>query len=208
MKLNLIPVLLAGLLSAAPAFSATPVTIDFEGPTSYASIDQYYNGGADSAGAVGVNLGVTFGLDALAFQHDLLSFSNAPSPVGVMAPVNSDAALNYAAGFTTGAMFYYSSANATSVGVYDGLNGTGNLLGTFSLASNDDSSYSNWSLATLTFNGTAKSIAFGQAASALTGFDNVTIGAVPEPTEALMLALGLGVVAQVVQRARRKQASV
>jgi hypothetical protein len=201
MKLNLIPVLVAGLLSAAPAFSAS-TTIDFEAPPSFASIADFYS-----------SVGVSFGLDALAIQNDTLGpyFSNAPSPVGVMTAVGTDAALNFAAGFNTGAMFSYSSTAVSTVGVYSGLNGTGDLLGSFQLSNNaqsgcSDSPFCNWSQATLAFSGTAKSITFGDAAN-VAGFDNVTIGAVPEPTEALMLALGLGVLAQVVRRTRREQAS-
>jgi hypothetical protein len=201
MKLSLITVLVAGLMSAAPAFSST-ITIDFEGPTSFQSIDQYYNGGTDAAGASGLNLGVSFGLDALAIQNDGLGsgvngeyFTNAPSPLGVLSPVGTDAWLNFATGFTGLASFYYSSTDAVTIDVFSGLNGTGTLLGSFNLLDNavdgcSDSDFCNWSLASLNVNGVAKSIAFGDAAYTA-GFDNVTISAVPEPSTMALLAVGL-----------------
>src|SRR5437879_3739953 len=72
----------AALFAASPAFAAGTL-IDFEGATSFASINAYYDGGADSAGAIGPSLGVSFGGDALALQNDPLGpyFSNAPSPL-------------------------------------------------------------------------------------------------------------------------------
>jgi hypothetical protein len=196
MKLNLIPVLVAGLLAAAPAFSATPVTIDFEAPASFASIADFYSA-----------QGVSFGLDALAFQQDMITFSNAPSPIGVMAAVGPDATMNVASGFTGAVSFFYSAPADTTLHVWSDLNGLGTQMGVFSLSANS-SAYDSWTQVSLNLgNGVAKSITFGEGAATLAAFDNVTIAAVPEPSEALMLALGLGVVSQVVRRARRKQAS-
>ncbi|UCV07563.1 PEP-CTERM sorting domain-containing protein [Dechloromonas denitrificans] len=202
MKLNLISALVAGLFVAAPAFSANnSITLDFEGPASFDSIGDYYSG-----------LGVNFGLDALAFQQaDMVDFSNLPSGTGVMSAVGADAALNFAAGFSS-ASFYYSSSEAATVGVYSGLNGTGTLLGSFILSNNatlgcSNSAFCNWTQSSLAFNGVAHSIAFGEA-TYVAGFDNVTVAAVPEPSEALMLALGLGFVSQVVRRVRREKAGV
>ena len=194
MKLSLITVLVAGLMSVAPAF-ATAITIDFEGPTSFQSIDQYYNGGTDTAGASGPNLGVSFGLDALDIQNDALGpyFSNAPSPIGVMAPVGADAAMNVAAGFEW-ASFWYSSIAAGTVDVYSGLNGTGTLLASFSLLNNaqsngcTDSPFCNWSQETLSWGSKAQSIQFGNAAN-IAGFDNVKV--VPEPGSIALVSIGL-----------------
>jgi hypothetical protein len=212
MKLNLIPVLLAGLLSAAPAFSATTVTIDFEGTTSFASILDYYNGGVDGGNASGANLGVSFGGDALSIANDDAgTYFSGNSSSTVMAVWDTAATMNVAAGFSGSASFSYSSPSVanTSVSVWSELGGTGTNLGTFDLSGNSasctDPTHCSWSLASLSFSGVAKSITFGNAVGV--DFDNITITAVPEPSEALMLALGLGVVSQVVRRARRTQAS-
>ena len=187
---------LAGLLCATPAFSL-PVLLDFEGATSFASIGELYNGGTDSAGASGPNMGASFGGDALAVSNDATTtfFSNAPSPGAVLAPVGVDAALNVAAGFYGQASFFYSSLANVTVDIFSGLNGTGTLLGSFSLLANaqngcSDSSFCRWDLASVNFSGFARSIQFAGAANAA-GFDDVRI-TVPEPAALLLLALGLG----------------
>ncbi len=196
---KLISALAAGLLSAAPAFSA-PVTLDFEGASSFGSIDGYYNGGTDQYGASGPNLGVSFGLDALALSNDGVSgpgsngefYSNAPSPGTVMAVAGPSAALNVASGFVGEVSFYYSSSAASSVSLFSGLDGTGSLLGTISLDANgcaDGSPYCFWKLATLDFSGVAQSIQFGGAS--LAAFDNVTVAPVPLPAAAWLLVSAL-----------------
>jgi hypothetical protein len=203
-KVNLkwISILAAGVLSATPAF-ANSVTIDFEGVGSFSSVDGYYNGGTDSSGGSGTNVGIYFGLDALGLSNDAAGtyFSNAPSPGTVMAPVGLDAALSSLPGFTQASLYYSSNAD-TYVSVFSGLNGTGDLLGTTSLLANamndcSDSPFCSWGLATLDFTGIAHSIQFGSAANAA-GFDNVNIS-VPEPSTAwlwMTAIVGFGVFAR------------
>jgi hypothetical protein len=200
MNFKLLTVLTAGLFSATSAFSS-PITLDFEGVTSFSSVDNYYNGGTDTAGASGANVGVSFGGDALALSNDGTGsgpngefFTHAPTPVTVMAAVGADAALNFATGFTS-ASFFYSSIEARSVGVFSGLNGTGSLLGSFDLLANaqngcSDSAYCFWQFASLNFNGVAQSIQFGSAAN-VAGFDNVTVAPVPLPAALWLMVSGL-----------------
>ena len=195
---------------AAPAFAGNNTLLDFETVTSFASISQYYNAGADGAGNIGPALGVSFGADAMGLANDVLGpyFSHAPSPIGVMAPVGADSTMNVPIGFTGALSFYYSSSDSVSNGVqvWSGANGSGTLLASFNLAANaqsggcSDSPYCHFDLASASFAGTAHSVTFGNAVTAA-AFDNVSITAVPEPATVLLMTAGLGVLA--VARRRR-----
>lgn len=193
MKHSLLALLAA--LAAAPAVAGV-TTLDFEGVTSFSSIDQYYNGGTDSAGAAGPALGVAFGGDALGLANDAFGpyFSNAPSPVGVMTPVGGDATLNSAFGFSK-LSFHYSSfdAAADAVQVWSEVDGGGTLLASFSLAANaqagcSDSPLCHFDLLSANLAGYGRSITFGGAAF-IAAFDDITL--VPEPTTTSLVALAL-----------------
>lgn len=189
----------AVLLAAAPAFAAQTL-IDFEGVGSFASIAEYYNGGTDSAGNTGSQLGVEFSGAALALSNDELGtyFSNAPSAGTVMFATDTSALLNVAKGFTGEISFYFSAASSALdvVTIYSGLNGSGAVLGAVSLSRNaqlggcSDSDFCNWQRLSLSFIGTGQSISFGGNPGGV-AFDNVTISPVPEPQSAAMLAFGL-----------------
>ncbi len=203
----------AGALAmAAPAFSAI-VVLDFEGIANGAPVADYYNGGG------GTNYGVSFSPATLALIDADAggggNFANEPSPSTIMFFLDANnAILNFAAGFTTGFSFFYTSSTAATVSVYDDVNGTGNLLGTLTLSAqhtdrctgDPTGTFCNWTAVGVAFGGLAKSIDFGGTANQ-TGFDNITFGSdrpvVPEPsTYALMLA-GLASVGVAMRRRRQ-----
>jgi hypothetical protein len=112
--------------------------------------------------------------------------------------------MNVAAGFDTGFSFFYAAISQTgSVTVYDGLNGTGNVLATVSLgltSSNCPSQYQAgfcpFDAAGVAFSGTAHSVSFAGVANQVV-FDDVTFGAsnpghpIPEPASFGLVGLAL-----------------
>jgi hypothetical protein len=213
--------LAAACLLAAP-FQAAAVTLDLEGVADNADVGNFYNGGA------GGNYGVTFSENAVGlidFNDDLSgtgNFANEPSGKTVLSFLNEPTSsyINVAAGFTTAFSLFYSSADTGIAYVFDGLNTTGNLLGSFAInAQHDDNgcvgdsngSFCNWSIGSVSFSGTARSIGFsvnvGQAI-----YDNVTFGSsrpgagtgvVPEPTTWALLLIGFGGVGWAIRRRTR-----
>lgn len=215
-KLKLISALAASLLSAAPVFAET-ITLDFEGAAtsipsdSFNFLNSFYNGGTNSGGTAGVNYGVSFAGAAYALSNAYNPdpvYSNAPSMGAVMSTTDSDGAMSVASGFSGTVSFYYSSAEAATVNVWSGINGTGSILATFALGANaqtncSDTSYCHWDFISLDLGSNiAHSIQFGDAIG--TGFDNVTVNAVPVPAAAWLMGsalLGLGGVSR--RRAQR-----
>ena len=194
-----------GLGLAQGSASAAVIVLDFEGVGDFNPVGDYYNGGA------GPNYGVSFSPATLAIVDADAggggNFANEPSANTIMFFLDADKAiLNFAAGFDTGFSFFYSSSTEASVNVYDGLDGTGNLLGTLSLTAqgfdnctgDPSGDFCNWSPVGVSFAGTARSINFGGTANQ-TGFDNITFGSaspgggtdVPEPGTLGLLGLGL-----------------
>ena len=194
--------------------SAEVVTLTFEGLGNRESVGDFYNGGTGSLGSSGVNYGVSFNDATMALIDSDApggtgSFANEPSASTVLFFKFDDIAiLSKAAGFDTGFSFFYSSAVAATVDVYDGEGGTGNVLASLSLGaqyadscSGDPSgTYCNWTAKGVSFSGVAKSIAFGGGANQ-TAFDNITFGSatpggggggsVPEPTSLALVGAAL-----------------
>ncbi len=206
------------LATAAPA-SAAVITLDFEGIGDLTGVGNYYNGGD------GINYGIGFSDDTLALVDSDAggsgNFANEPSADTVMFFLDSNTAiLNYAAGFTTGFSFYYSSATAATVTIYSGVDKTGSVLGTINLAAqhtqncggDPNGTFCNWTNIGTTFAGTARSIDFGGTAN-FTAYDNITFGsavagggtgAVPEPATWAMMIGGFGAIGGAMRNRRRK----
>lgn len=187
-------------LAAAPAIaSASTILLDFEQNWQYGdAIDNVY-------AANGVSFTNVLGLSN---DNDFTYYSGAPSPLGVAlaqldGEVNTAAFMNVAAGVGGSISFYYASP-ATVLGAvkaYSGLNGTGELLGTFDLVSNG-AGYDVWTPTTFSFTGVARSFDLTGSANVV-GLDNISITAVPEPESYALALLGLGLVAALSRRAKR-----
>ncbi|HNY02777.1 MAG TPA: IPTL-CTERM sorting domain-containing protein [Bacteroidales bacterium] len=159
------------------------IFLDFEGLDNLAAVGNYYNGG------LGPNYGVYFGGNTLAIIDEDAggsgNFANEPSPSTVMFFLDGAAStMNVPAGFTTGFSFYYCAYSAVEIYVYDGLDGTGNLIASQTLPGNwqnngctgdPTGAYCNWDAVGISFPGTAKSVLFTGAANNC-AFDNVTFG--------------------------------
>jgi len=224
---------IAALLAALPfAASAAPIVLDFEGvnasyPTfASAFVEDFYNGGTSSDGTSGTDFGVAFSSNAQAICLNTPgNICSNTSRGGVGNPNSQQGGLfflsgtetfmNVAAGFDTGFSFFYAAANqAGFVNVYDGLNGTGNVLATLNLpttpstcASSFDADFCPFVDAGVGFTGTALSVGFGGVANQGV-FDDVTFGSVtpdpnviPVPASLPLLAAALGGFAWLRRRA-------
>lgn len=218
----------AGILWAFGSANAA-VVLNFEGvnatyPSGFAAINGFYNGGTSSDGTSGTNYGVEFTGNALAICLNTPGVVCSNTSRGGLAPGSElgglfwlngpETYMNYAAGFETGFSFNYAAPNTPgSVSVYDGLNGTGNLLATLDLGltpSTCDSAYSAtycpFIAAGVNFAGVAKSISFAGTANYIV-FDDVTFGSavpgVPEPSTYALFGLGLMGLAYAARRRER-----
>jgi hypothetical protein len=202
MKKSLLGLVAVASLSAPMVAPAAVIVLTFEGVGDLNSVGEFYNGGG------GPDYGVSFSPETLALVDSDAggngSFANEPSPSTVMFFLEADeAVLNVAAGFRKGFSFFYSAAEAGSVRVYSGVDGTGSLLASLDLVAQFDQGcsgdptgdYCNWTPVGVLFAGIARSIDFGGAANFI-GFDDITFGSdkpgvVPEPGSLALLGLGL-----------------
>jgi len=220
-RISLFTGALALSAALAGAASASTVVLTFEGVGDNAAINNFYNGGTDSLGNSGPNLGVAFSGATLglidADNGGNGNFANEPTPNTIMFFLDSSSAvLNYAAGFDTGFAFFYTSSTAADVNVWSGLDATGSLLGTIHLAAQftDDGctgdptgAFCNFTNIGVAFAGTAHSIDFGGSANH-TGYDNITFGATkassgaPEPAGWALMITGMGLAGAMFRRRR------
>lgn len=200
--------------------NAVVTSLTFEGLQNNEQILDFYNGGTGSLGSSGPNLGVGFGSTALALIDTDAggsgNFANEPSPDTVAFWLTGTSlVMNVAAGFQDGFSFFYTSSTAATVDVFDGLNATGNLLGSINLAAQHTANnctgdptgvFCNWDPIGVAFAGTALSVDFSGTANQ-TGYDNVTFGsetpAIPVPAAVWLFGSGL---IGLIGIARRKKA--
>lgn len=222
-KLSLIAsgVALSTCVLAVDRANAQTILLDFEGLKDTEQILNFYNGGTGSQGSSGINYGVSFSPNSLAIVQGApgSNIGGLPTPVtGAFFLSGSASTMNVANGFSTGFSFFYSAPFQPGVvKIYDGLNATGNLLGSINLpltpngASVPGCNSKNFcpfksadGLPGLAFNGIAKSVDFGGTVNQIV-FDDIKITlapttTVPEPTSVMGLiaisALGAGSVLQ------------
>lgn len=183
---------LVGLLGWALQAQAAVILMNFDGVTSNAAVNEFYNGGTDGAGASGVNYGVSY--------HDFLTTDGAFGQTSLPNLAYNGAELavaNVAAGFTS-LTFTSGAFSASYMDVYSGLSGTGTLLGSAQLGNNPNA----FAPTSVTFSGVALSFVLrggeGQA-----GIDDVLITTVPEPETYGMMLAGLALVGVAARRKQR-----
>jgi hypothetical protein len=213
--------------------------LTFGGQVNATNINTFFDGGSDAYGTAGGaanNVGVTFsapaeflnaGFNGTGFNGGTGKFENVPSAAtGVLyfasVPTTSSAIMDDASGFS-GISFNYSILNNSAsdnstVSLYSGLDGTGNLLATLTLSAagttvactSSHDEFCTWSsVGNANIGGIAESAVFNGAARTFTEFDAVALTATPVPLPAalwLMLG-GIGGLARFVRRRSAKAAA-
>jgi hypothetical protein len=212
MKRALIGLALVAATASMSAAQAAPFVLTFEGLGNLEPVNEFYNGGLGGNGSgPGPNFGVSFSGNSLAIiDGDAGGTGNIggePTPDTVLFFLTGTAIMNVAAGFSDGFSFYYSAINNPgSISVYDGLDGTGNLLASLQLpvtpsdGGDPTGAFSPFFPVGVAFQGVALSIDFGGTVNQI-AFDNITFGSddpcegdecvVPEPGSLALLSLGL-----------------
>lgn len=223
----------AATLSLAFPSTASIVSLDFEGIAPYPNsnnvfVQEFYNGGTSSNGSSGTNYGISFGSNALLICLNSTSVVCSNTSRGGLGDPGSrqgglffvsgtETFMNVAAGLMTGFSFNYALSVTGSVGVFDGLNGTGTLLASVDLSANlvgcdaYGAGFCPFGPAGVLFSGTAKSVSFAGVANQIV-FDDITFGTdipgpdpvapIPLPASLPLLLAGIGGIAA-LRRARR-----
>lgn len=195
--MKLIPIFAAAVsIFAASSASAALVTANFDGVASFSAVGSAYAAS-----------GLVFDTEAIAIDGTdatLATPFTAHSGTNAMFSPFSATVMNVADGFVGDVSFWYSSiTGSTTVSVFDGLNATGSVLSSFTLASNS-TAYELFSLASQSFSGVGYSISFGGNDGQI-AYDDVTVNAVPLPAAALLFPMGAAALGLSARR-KRKQA--
>ncbi len=227
LKKHLLSIAVAAALPLASA-QASVIVLDFEGvnatyPSGFATVGNFYNGGISGDGTTGTNYGVSFGSNALALCLNTIGTICSNTSRGGLGDPNSQrgglffldggaTTMNVAAGFETGFSFFYSAINqGGSVQVFDGLDGTGNLLTTLNLTTTTsncgpfNAGFCPFVAAGVNFAGIARSVNWGGVANQVV-FDDVTFGSSTPgqtPVPGTLALVGLGLAG--LTRLRRRQ---
>lgn len=185
-----------------PLSAMTAITLDFEGLKNNESINEFYAGGIGSLNSRGPDYGIIFSDTSLAIidrdAGGTGNFANEPSPDTVAYFLEGDAVtMNVPEGFSHGFSFFYSSIDYDgSIQIYDGLNGTGNIIKEIALPAlgskgkgDPQGFYDTWKATGVSFPGKAKSVNFSGVANRI-GFDDITLDFRP-PEQVLDLKLSL-----------------
>lgn len=182
---------IAVLLGASLPAVADTIVIDFDAVGKNARVNGFYNGGTDSLGASGANLGVEF-----------LDFVTANSPAASSQPryvynATGNGLINVTAGFTAFEFAYGTMAPAT-LSVFSGLNGAGTLLGSMTIDGHADA----FAGAIIDFAGVGRSVMLASMPS-YAGLDDLRFTMaqpVPEPSGWVMLLAGMGALGALKRR--------
>jgi hypothetical protein len=192
MALAALALLLGGVGQASAG-----IVINFDTITTGATVDNYYNGGQDSVGETGPNFGVVF---QTGDWQTITGYGETSQP-NLAFSRSGTGVVDVAGGFTGQLSFTYGAFSATTVNIWDGLNGTGNQLASGELPGNNPFAFSP---ASIPFNGTAHSISIA-GGQAQFGWDDVQLTAVPEPSTLALLSMGSVGLAGYIGRRRSKK---
>jgi hypothetical protein len=131
------------LAAAVPAVAQTKGTVTFGGLKNLEFVNDYYNGGQGSLGSgPGKNFHLQFSSNAQAIVQAAKggsgNFINNPGNYPVMFfQTGNSAAVTASDGVHVALWFFYSAVQPGTATVYDGPNGTGNILASITLSPND-----------------------------------------------------------------------
>jgi len=158
------------------------ILLTFEGMGAPDFIMNFYNGGTSLFGYTGTNYGVSFSPGVFVGNVPPGNEGNMPSPYALMSPLYGNI-MNVPAGFATGISFYYCTFASKVVRIYDGPDGTGNLLASYFLAANMlDSNVVNMNKVEIPFSGTAKSVVFPGHMLDFAYYDDIALGDAAPPS--------------------------
>lgn len=188
---------LASASALALAAPASAQVVNFDTIDTFTTVDSYYAGGTSGTGQTGPDLGIVFqtGDWITTTQYGQTSSPN------LAYSASGAGYVNFLAGITTGLNFSYGAFANSSLSIYDGLSGSGTLLGTFQLAQNDPY---NFDFVALPFSGIAHSVVITSGETQF-GWDDLTFGsltpgAIPEPATWALMLLGFGLVGAAMRR--------